>query len=156
MKLQEIIIREYKPEDAQTLADIYYNTIHQVNIQHYNEEQVNAWAPKSGFEWEKRFEKKQPLVSMIGDEIVGFAEFESDGHIDCFYTHHKFIGCGVGSALMAAIYEIAAQNGIKRIYAEVSITARSFFEKQGFVVTKDQIVNLRGVDFINYKMEKCI
>jgi putative acetyltransferase len=156
LKNQEIIIREYKPEDAQALANIYYNTIHQINIQHYTEEQVNAWAPKTGVEWEKKFEKTKPLVALDGNIPVGFAEFEPDGHIDCFYTHHQYIGCGVGTSLMAVINEKALKNGIKRIYAEVSITARPFFEKQGFIVTQEQTVKLRGVDFINYKMEKHI
>ena len=31
----EISVRNYRPEDVQTLANIYYNTIHRVNIQHY-------------------------------------------------------------------------------------------------------------------------
>lgn len=91
---------------------------------------------------------------MIGEIIVGFVEFEPNGHIDCFYCHHKYIGCGVGSTLMESVYEIAIQKEIKRIFAEVSITARPFFEKQGFTVTEEQTVVLRGVKFINYKMEK--
>ena len=31
----EISIRDYQPEDVQALANIYYNTIHRINIQHY-------------------------------------------------------------------------------------------------------------------------
>ena len=91
---------------------------------------------------------------MIGEIIVGFVEFEPNGHIDCFYCHHKYIGCGVGAKLMASVYEIAIQKEIKRIFAEVSITARPFFEKQGFVVAEEQTVVLHGVKLINYKMEK--
>ena len=157
MTLQKIIVRKYKPEDSQALADIYYNTIHQINIQHYTEQQVKAWAPEASLEssgWVKKFEKTKPLVAMIGEIIVGFVEFEPNGHIDCFYCHHKYIGCGVGSTLMESVYEIAIQKEIKRIFAEVSITARPFFEKQGFTVAEEQTVVLRGVKFINYKMEK--
>lgn len=157
MTLQKTIVRKYKPEDSQDLADIYYNTIHQINIQHYTEEQVKAWAPKDALEssgWGEKFEKTKPLVAVIGEIIVGFVEFEPNGHIDCFYCHHKYIGCGVGSTLMESLYEIAIQKEIKRIFAEVSITARPFFEKQGFTVTEEQTVVLRGVKFINYKMEK--
>ncbi|MCE2983291.1 MAG: hypothetical protein LW832_06965 [Parachlamydia sp.] len=46
----EICIREYQPEDVQALANIYYNTIHRINIQHYTKEQVDVWAPKSSLE----------------------------------------------------------------------------------------------------------
>ena len=156
MTLQKTIVREYKPEDSQALADIYYNTIHQINIQHYTEEQVKAWAPETSLEsseWAKKFQKTKPLVAVINEIIVGFVEFEPNGHIDCFYCHHKYIGCGVGSTLMESVYERAIQKGIKRIFAEVSITARPFFEKHGFTA-EEQTVVLRGVKFINYKMEK--
>ncbi len=157
MTSKKIIIREYKAEDAQDLANIYYNTIHKFNIQDYTQEQVNVWAPESSLEatgWAKKFERTKPFVATLDNTIVGFAEFEPDGHIDCFYCHHQWIGYGIGSALMKAIYEKAKQKKILRIFAEVSITARPFFEKQGFITTKEQTVVLEGVKLTNYKMEK--
>ena len=86
--------------------------------------------------------------------IVGFAEFEPNGHIDCFYVHHEFQGKGVGSALMATIEANAATNKIHRIYSEVSITAKPFFESKGFQVVKQQKVNIRGCELTNFVMEK--
>lgn len=159
MKKQKIKIREYRSGDAEALANIYYNTIHKVNIQHYTLEQVNVWAPETsldGNRWIKKFEKTKPFIAIADDLIVGFAEFEPDGHIDCFYCHHNWIGCGVGSALMSAIHEKATNWKIKHIFAEVSITAKPFFEKQGFTVTKEQTVIKNGVQFINYRMEKTL
>ena len=157
MTSKKITIREYKAEDAQYLAKIYYNTIHEFNIRDYTQEQVDVWAPKSSLEttyWSKKLEITKPFVAILDNIIVGFAEFELDGHIDCFYCHHQWIGCGVGHALMNAIYEKAKQKKILRIFAEVSITARPFFEKQGFITTKEQTVVLEGVQLTNYKMEK--
>lgn len=157
MTTQKIIVREYKPEDAQDLANIYYNTIHQINSQHYTAEQVNVWAPESSLNadrWARKFEKTKPFIAMIGNVVVGFAEFEANGHIDCFYCHHKYIGCGVGSALMKSIDEKASQNGIERIFAEVSITARPFFEKHGFTTIVQQTITRQDVQLTNYKMEK--
>lgn len=136
---------------------IFYNTIHQVNIRDYTQEQVNVWAPESSLEasrWAKKFERTKPLVAIIDNIVVGFVEFEQDGHIDCFYCHHQWIGYGIGSALMNAIYEKAKQKKILRIYAEVSITARPFFEKQGFITTKEQTVVIEGIQLTNFKMEK--
>ncbi|MHB1949598.1 MAG: GNAT family N-acetyltransferase [Gammaproteobacteria bacterium] len=43
------------------------------------------------------------MVAVMDDKIVGFAELEDNGHIDCFYCHHEYQGCGVGSALMREI-----------------------------------------------------
>ncbi len=111
---KEISIREYRPDDVQALANIYFNTIHKINIQHYTEEQVNVWAPKLSVEntegWAKKFPRTQPIIATVAAEIVGFAEFEPNGHIDCFYCHHEWIGKGVGSALMKEILQRAKNN----------------------------------------------
>ncbi|STX81498.1 N-acetyltransferase GCN5 [Legionella busanensis] len=106
----EIIIRQYIPNDAQDLTNIYYYTIHNINIQDYSEEQVNAWAPSFSLEltgWQKKWETIKPLVALINNKIVGFAEFEPDGHIDCFYVHHEYQGLGVGSSLMNEVFNKA-------------------------------------------------
>lgn len=153
----KIEIRKYRPQDAKELANIYYYTIHNINTRNYSEEQVNAWAPASCLElegWKKKWEKLPPIVATIGDQIVGFAEFEDNGHIDCFYVHHLFQGKYVGSALIKEIERQALRKNISKIFAEVSITAKPFFLKRGFQVTKNQIVIIRGVELSNFVMEK--
>ena len=156
----EISIRDYQPEDVQALANIYYNTVHKINIQHYTEEQVDAWAPKSSVEntegWSKKFPRTQPIIATVGDEIVGFAEFDPNGHIDCFYCHHEWIGKGVGSALMKEIFQRAKNNHIHHIFSEVSITAKPFFEKHGFKVVTEQTIVRKGVELTNFKMERTV
>src|SRR5437762_1878036 len=100
-------IRRYQPTDARAMVDIFYNTIHKINIQDYTIEQVNAWAPESFLKldgWTSKWSKLLPFVAVQDNQIVGFAEFEDNGHIDCFYVHHEFQGCGVGSELMHAIF----------------------------------------------------
>lgn len=157
MKITKIKIRRYIPEDVQELANIYYSTIHKINIQDYSQEQVDVWAPQTSLnaeKWAKKFELTNPFVATIDDQIVGFAEFEPSGHIDCFYCHHEWIQKGVGTALMNAIYEEASHKQISRIFAEVSTTAKPFFERQGFKTLKKQIVIKSGVELVNYIMEK--
>lgn len=153
-----IKIRNYQPDDARDLVDIYYNTIHKINIQDYTKKQVDAWAPESSLKVDgrmKKWEKLKPLVAIIGDTIVGFTEFdEKTGYIDCFYVHHDYIGKGVGTALMSRINDIAQNHKVRRIFAAVSITAKPFFEANGFKVIKEQIIDLQGIKLINSMMEK--
>ena len=156
---KEIFIRDYRPEDVQALANIYYNTIHRINIQHYTEEQVDVWAPTTSLEtegWAKKFPRTKPIIATVGDEIVGFAEFEPNGHIDCFYCHHEWIGKGVGSALMKEILARAKNNHAHLIFAEVSITAKPFFEKWGFRIVTQQTIIRKGVELTNFKMERTV
>ncbi len=156
---KNIQVRSYHESDAPFLAAIYFNTIHIINAKDYSPEQLYAWAPRSSLEpedWVRKWKKVPPIVATINDKIVGFAEFEANGHIDCFYCHHEYQGCGVGSTLMKRIEDIAKQNNINKIYAEVSITAKPFFETKDFIVKKEQSVVLRGMKLTNFVMEKIV
>ncbi len=156
--MNTIAVRKYKAEDAGSIAQLYYHTIHNINSHDYTEEQVNVWAPYDSVKdysgWQEKLAKIQPFVATINDIVVGFAEFEPNGHIDCFYVHHEYQGKSIGSALMAAIFNEGKKQKINRIYAEVSITAKPFFEAKGFKVVKEQTVNLRGVELKNFVMER--
>ena len=44
--------------------------------------------------------------------------------------------------------------GLKRIYSEVSITARTFFEKHGFRMVRENIVRMKDQELVNFIMEK--
>lgn len=156
---KEISIRDYHPDDVQALANIYFNTIHKINIQHYTKEQVDEWAPASSLEtegWAKKFSRTKPIVAVVEDEIVGFAELESNGHIDCFFCHHDWIGKGIGSALMKEIFQRAKNNHIHHIFSEVSITARLFFEKNGFRVVAGHTTVRNGIERTGFKMERIV
>lgn len=155
----EITVRDYRPEDVQALANIYFNTIHKINIQHYTEEQVEVWAPKSSLEaekWTKKFSRTKPIIAIIGEDIVGFAELEPNGHIDCFYCHHEWIGKGVGAALMKEILQRAKNSPVSLIFAEVSLTAKPFFEKWEFRIVTQQTIVKKGVELTNFKMERTV
>ena len=135
--ISKITIRSYKPEDSLFLAAIFFHTIHNINVKDYTSEQVNACAPLSSLEtegWMKKWQKVPPMVAQLDHQIVGFAEFEENGLIDCFYCHHEYQGCGIGSALMNAIEDKAIKNNINKIFAEVSITAKHFLNRKDLVL----------------------
>lgn len=155
----KITIRSYIEADAAFLAAIYFHTIHEINTKDYSPEQLDAWAPNSSLEaegWMRKWEKLPPIVALIDTKIVGFAELEDNGHIDCFYCHHEYQGRGVGSALMREIEDRARKNKLNKLFAEVSITAKPFFEAKGFVVKKEQSVAIRGMILTNFVMEKIL
>lgn len=155
----QIIVRPYQDADASFLAKIYFNTIHKINCNDYTQDQLEAWAPISSLDpskWIVKWSNVPPIVAVLSDRIVGFAELEANGHIDCFYCHHDYQRKGVGTALMQAIEEHARANNMARLFAEVSITARPFFVARGFKVVTEQSVVVRGVALINFVMEKRI
>ena len=86
-------------------------------------------------------------------EVAGFIELDADGHIDCTYVSPKHAGKGHMSTIMARIFQEARRSNLFRLYAEVSITARPFFERHGFRVVRDNPHTVRGVPILNYIME---
>ncbi|GAJ75286.1 putative acetyltransferase [Vibrio sp. JCM 18905] len=79
--------------------------------------------------------------------------------IDHFFCHHEYQGQGIGRDLMSFLFSQAkVQGGIERLYSEVSITARPFYEKMGgFTVKVQQRAEVRGGETLtNFMMEKYI
>jgi putative acetyltransferase len=151
------MIRKYKPGDEKYLARIYHDAIYQLAANDYTHEQLDAWAnPPLDIEDPKhkqRCEAKQPVVNERDGRVVGFMELDPDGHIDCVYVDPAHAGTGVMSEIMEEIKKEARRKDIPKLFAEVSKTARPFFEHHGFVWVRDITVNIRGVSLENYIME---
>lgn len=151
-------LRPYRPTDAPALLDLFRDTIRRVNARDYEAEQIRAWASEE-IElraWASRFEGRFVVVAEAAENPVGFAELDPGGHVDRVYVSADHQGQGIGAALLAAIEADAGRIGLARLWVEACITARPFFEARGFTVTAPQVVTLRGVDFVNYRMEKSI
>lgn len=148
-------LRQYRPADAPDLLRLFRDTIRRVNSRDYAPDQILAWAPDEidPVRWAERFEGRFVPVAIENDVPVGFAELESNGHVDRVYVAADWIGKGIGKRLMAAIEEEARRLGLNRLFVEASITARPFFASRGFTVLARQTVICRGVGLDNYRME---
>jgi putative acetyltransferase len=146
-------IRPAQPNDGPAIGRLIYDTVHQVNRRDYSEEQVKAWAP-SPEALSRAYEKGEAFVAVIGEQIVGFGNLLSDGHLHHLYVHNDFQGQGVGSLLLEALEEKARSMGLHYIRTEASITAKPFFLEKGYVLEEEQVKVRRGVSFINFKMRK--
>lgn len=134
-----MLVRTHRNGDIPNISRLYYDTIHRVNSQDYTREQIDAWAPDVPADsfWRERFRKYRVYVAEEDGCIVGFTELDSTGHIDCFFVHHEWQRCGVGSRMMERIVASAGKDKIPRLFAEVSITALPFFLDKDFVVVRE-------------------
>ena len=93
-------------------------------------------------------------MAIIQDQIVGFGTLKNSNYIDFFYIHKDFQRRGIANKLLTELELEAKNQQTKIITSDISITAKPFFEKKGFVVKTEQ-KNIRlDVELINYKMEK--
>lgn len=157
-KEEKMIIREYRSEDCKKIVDLFFGTVHAVNSVDYTEIQLNAWAPKDMdlYEWDKRLSNNYSVIVEKDNIIIGFGVADDTGYFDLLYTHKDYQGIGVATLITNNIEKYIWQNGIQTITTAVSITAKPFFGKRGYVVLKKQNVECRGQFFINFKMQKNI
>jgi putative acetyltransferase len=153
-----MIVREYQKSDLTEISYLFYNTIHQINSRDYTSEQIKAWAAEIKGEsfWQERFRNYRVYVVETNSTIVGFANFETTGYIDCFYAHHQWQGKGVGSLLIKQIESEAKKQQISLLFLEASITAMPFFQAKGFVVVREQERLYQGCKFKQFYLEKII
>ena len=156
MTTENTTIRDYDADDAPQIVRLFYETVCSVNRADYSEEQVRAWAPgvPDPEEWHARMADRRTLVAEEGGEVVGFAELEEDGHLDMLYVRGDSVGRGVGRRLYRAIEREARGRGLGQIFTEASVTARPFFERQGFRMVRERTVVRRGVELTNFAMQK--
>jgi putative acetyltransferase len=153
-----VSLRPFRPDDARALLTLFRDTIRRVNSRDYSPAQIAAWASDDidPDQWASRFAGRFVAVAEDAGRLAGFAELEANGHIDRVYVSADCQGQGVGRALLAEVMAEARRLGLVRLFVEVSITARPFFESQGFLMLAPQVVVCRGAEFINYRMERML
>ena len=151
-----ITLRPFRLADAVGLLELFRVTIQRVNAVDYSPDQIRAWASDqiSLADWTHRFAGRFTIVAELDGVVVGFTDMETDGHIDRFFVSSSHQRCGIGRSLLSALVDEAHRIGLVKLFTEASITALPFFEAHGFRVLVEQLVLCRGVEFMNYCMER--
>jgi GNAT superfamily N-acetyltransferase len=149
-------LRLATPDDALTVARLFRDTVRTVNRGDYSEAQIDAWAP-----YQIDLEHFRALiagsyfvVAVSAGMIVGFANLDGDDYVDQLYVHKDLLRKKIATRLVAEIERESRARGAARLWTEASITARKFFERQGFAVLQAQRVTYNGQTFDNFAMEK--
>ena len=147
-----MILRKYQPADCKALTELFYDTVHTVNAADYTEEQLNSWAAGNADleEWNRSLLESYSLVAVKDDVIIGFGNISETGYLDRLFVHKDYQRIGVATAICDKLEE-AVQG---KIVTHASITARTFFEKRGYSVIKEQQVERQGIVLENFIMEK--
>lgn len=147
-----MIIREYRPLDCEILAELFYNTVHTVNVKDYTKEQLDVWATGTVNleQWNQSFMEHYTLVAVDDKVIIGFGDIDKTGYLDRLYVHSDYQGKKVAAAICEQL-EQAVQGSI---VTHASITARPFFENRGYKVVEEQQVERQGIFLTNFVMEK--
>lgn len=151
-----VIIRKGNLQDLPEMLLLFQDTITTVCKEDYDTLQLEAW--KSGTEnkerWLNVMKEQYILVAESENKMVGFCTLDKGNYIDLLFVHKDYQHQGIASMLYKLIEKEALQQHQKFMSAEVSKTAKPFFESMNFKIIQEQTVNVKGVDLINYKMKK--
>ena len=155
----DFIIRAAQHSEIIELRDLYKNTVLQVNRHDYSQEEVEDWA-SCGDDLSrigKMIETHYFIVAVNRQsQIVGFSSITPQGYLHSMFVHKDFQGRGIATILLEEIERYAIAAGIKRITSEVSLTARPFFKKYGYVVEKEQKRQANKLSLTNFWMAKTL
>ncbi|OOB90833.1 GNAT family N-acetyltransferase [Rathayibacter sp. VKM Ac-2630] len=150
--MHAVEIRPYSEADAPATLAVFLAAVTETASADYSPEQVRAWAGERDLPaWHAAMRGRGAVVATIGGAVVGFSDVQPDGYIDMMFVAPRFLRRGVAHALLAYVESVA---GTPELRADVSITARPFFERHGFAVVAEQHPVRSGVELTNFRMVK--
>ena len=153
----DFIIRAALQSDAVELKKLFQNTVLAINRRDYSQAEVEDWA-SCGDDLSNIEDMIKTHYFIVGvnqqSEIVGFSSITPQGYLHSMFVHKDFQGEGIATILLNEIEQYAITNGIMRITSEVSLTARPFFEKKGYIVEEEQKRKANQLSLTNFWMAK--
>ncbi len=151
-------IRAYRSGDLDAVLSLFRDTVHSACAADYTPAQREAWAPVDldRDRWSAFLAENIALVAVEDGVLAGFGDLTRDGRVNTLYAGKDWQGKGVGAALLTELETRAATLGLTRLRADVSLTARPFFERKGYVATARQRNRRRGEVLVNFRMEKTL
>ena len=149
-------IRKYKSTDCAEIAELFYNTVHEINAKDYTkrnlifgqrEMQIYLFGTNL-------FLEHNTLVAEENNIIVGFGDMDNNGYLDRLFVHKDYQGKGIATSIIIELERQSKIHGISIFSTRASITAKPFLEKHGYHVVSENKVIRNGVELINFIMEK--
>ena len=92
-----MIIRKYQSSDCESIARLFYETVHEINAKDYTKEQLNAWAgERIDFkQWYASFLKHHSFVAVEHEMLVGFGDMDQHGYLERLFVHKDYQRKGI-------------------------------------------------------------
>ncbi|WP_066042094.1 GNAT family N-acetyltransferase [Herbiconiux solani] len=152
-----VAVSAYAPADAPGTLDLFLAAVTETAAADYTAAEIDAWADRERRDlgrWDAAMRARGAFVAEIGAELAGFSDVGPEGYVDMMFVAPRFLRRGVARTLIAHGEALARGRGVSELSADVSITARLFFESQGFAVEAQQAPVRRGVTLTNFRMRK--
>ena len=107
-----MFVGDFTSGDEPALQVVFHSAVHTTAASDYTPAQLEAWAPARPDvdRWAMRMRTIRPFVVEEDGKILGYADLQTNGHIDHFYVSGTNARRGVGRLLMERIHALAPRN----------------------------------------------
>ena len=151
---QVLSIRQAHSDDTIRLLRIQIDALRTLCVQDYTPEQIEALIERNIRHSSRGGCRGEiTLVAEVDSVIVGVCSLLGC-RISAVYVHPQFARQGIGTQLLAALEQTAITHNIKTLKVAASLTARSFYQRNGYrVMGESYLVAGNGlrVKYINMK-----
>jgi putative acetyltransferase len=154
-----ITIRPYTSADAVETLNLFIEAVTTSAATDYTSEQIDAWArpdDRRSEDWDQARLRLDTFVAVVNGDLAGFSDVSTGGYVEMMFVSPHHSRQGVGHALMTFLENRARAAGAEQMSADVSLTARPFFEAHGFGVQVEQHPVIAGVQLTNFHMTRSL
>lgn len=172
--MSEIKIRQATTEDSEMIAELSFKTFWDAFHEHPENapEDMAVYMEKAFSVEQTRRELSEEnsifLIAEIENENAGYAKItlgnieegitaENPIELNRLYAHQKFLGKGIGQALMDECFRIASENNCDVMWLgvwELNPRAQAFYRKYGFYEVGKHVFQLGSDAQIDLLMQK--
>jgi putative acetyltransferase len=154
--LNSVSIRTAVASDVGDITNLFMETVLERCSGEYSREQLTAWS-SAGLDhkrWLNKIKTQYFLVAVLDSTIVGFGSLEKPDCLDLLYIHKNYQRCGIAAKLFDLLEMEFRKSRLMTINADVSATARPFFERKGFRTICENHFTVGETAMMNFKMQK--
>jgi putative acetyltransferase len=140
LKSSSLSVREMRSEDARAFLEVHHKAVRELAAVSYPSEVIEAWAPLPITERHVRFvcanaDQEFRLVAELNGEIIGIGcLMPQNNELRACYVAPSAVRKGVGSAILREIERAACDRGIRKLWADSSLTAEPFYRANGYEI----------------------
>jgi putative acetyltransferase len=156
-----IVVRPWRPDEARRFLEIHHEAVRHLAVEDYPASVIDAWAPlpvtDDAVAWlvANRDNELRVMAEMDGTPVGIGALVVRGTELRACYVLPDAARRGVGTALVAAIEDMARERGLTQLRLQSSLTAEPFYTALGYVAERRRKLRLRpGIAMAAITMHK--
>ncbi len=149
-------LRPFRISDENVIREIYAEAIEGQCVGFYTSDQIRAWASLAWLPGviDGSLRAGKGWVSCENNFIAAFAIRNPLNRLALLYCRSRLARRGHATALLNRVEKEAKAEGINKLVTEASLLSSSLLTRQGWLLKKTEGIEIGGIDFQRFLMEK--